>query len=188
MVCYFDDSLKEGARKSRGTGTMSMINDDTDIPQDMIDNFLRNSQNKINLNEFLSKKIIDLHQSTKYMVATYKDKVLCSTSIKTLDSHDILITHCQLEEADQRLIRHTLHCILGQCKKIVVRKVDTNVLILLMSYVSQFYDLCTNVNIYAHMVNSACEYYDVISAIFDLGKETCTTLTFFYAFTRCNTV
>ena len=57
-----------------------------------------------------------------------------------------------------------------------------------MSYVSEFSDLCTDVNIYAHMVNSACEYYDVISAIFDLGKETCTTLTFFYAFTRCNTV
>ena len=93
-----------------------------------------------------------------------------------------------MEEADQRLIQHTLHCILAHCKKIVVRKVDTDVLILLMSCVSQFYDLCTDVNIFAHMVNSACEYYDVISAIFDLGKETCTTLTFFYAFTRCNTV
>ena len=29
------------------------------------------------------------------------------------------------------------------------------------------------------MVNSACEYYDVISAIFDLGKETCNALQFF---------
>ena len=66
-----------------------MFDDDTDIPKDMIDNILRNSQNKYNLNEFLSKKIIDLHQSTNNMVATYKDTVLCSTSI---DSHDILIT------------------------------------------------------------------------------------------------
>ena len=47
-----------------------MFDDDTDIPKDMIDNILRNSQNKYNLNEFLSKKIIDLHQSTKNMVAT----------------------------------------------------------------------------------------------------------------------
>ena len=65
-----------------------MFDDDTDIPKDMIDNILRNSQNKYNLNELLSKKIIDLHQSTNNMVATYKDTVLCSTSI---DSHDILI-------------------------------------------------------------------------------------------------
>ena len=33
----------------------------SDIPQDMIENFLGNSQNKNNLNEFLSKEIIDLH-------------------------------------------------------------------------------------------------------------------------------
>ena len=77
-----------------------MFDDDADIPQDMIDNFLRNIQDKNNLNEFLSKKIIDLHQSTKYMVATYKDIVLCSASIETLDSHEISITHCQSEEAD----------------------------------------------------------------------------------------
>ena len=113
------------------------------------------------------------------MVATYKDTVLCSTSIETLDSHDISITHCQSEEADQRLIWHTLHCISAQYKKIVVRTVYTDVLILLVSYVSQFYDICTDVNIYAHMVNSACEYYDVISTIFDFSKETCNALPFF---------
>ena len=72
-----------------------MFDDDADIPQDMIDNFLRNIQDKNNLNEFLSKKIIDLHQSTKYMVATYKDTVLCSTSIETFNSHEISVTHCQ---------------------------------------------------------------------------------------------
>ena len=48
-----------------------------------------------------------------------------------------------------------------------------------MSYLSQFYDLCTDVKICAHMINSACEYYDVISAIFDLGKETCNAVPFF---------
>ena len=54
--CYFDDNLKKGIRKSQGTGTILMFNDDTDIPRDMINNFLRNSQNKNNLNELLSKK------------------------------------------------------------------------------------------------------------------------------------
>ena len=58
---YFEDSLKEGTRKSRGAGTILMLDGDIDNPQDMIDNFLRNIQNKNNLSEFLSKKIIDLH-------------------------------------------------------------------------------------------------------------------------------
>ena len=53
---YFDDSLKEGTTKIRGTVTILMFDDDTNIPQDMIDNFLRNSQNKSNLNEFVSEK------------------------------------------------------------------------------------------------------------------------------------
>ena len=57
-----------------------------------------------------------------------------------------------------------------------------------MSYVSQFYDLGTDVNVFAHVVNSACEYYDVISAIFDLDKETYNVFTFFYAFTGSDTV
>ena len=48
-----------------------------------------------------------------------------------------------------------------------------------MSYLSQFYDLFTDVNIPTHMVNSACEYYDVNSAIFDLGKEKCNAVPFF---------
>ena len=60
---YFNDSLKEGTRKCQGIGTILMFDDDTDIPQDMIDNFLRNSQDKNNLNEFLSKKIIEKNTS-----------------------------------------------------------------------------------------------------------------------------
>ena len=61
------------------------------------------------------------------MVATYKDTVLCSISIETLDLHDISVTHCQSEETDQRLIRHTFHCISAQYMKIVVHTVDTDV-------------------------------------------------------------
>ena len=37
------------------------------------------------------------------------------------------------------------------------------------------------------MVNSSCEYYDDISAIFDLGKETCNVVPIFHTFTGCDT-
>ena len=37
------------------------------------------------------------------------------------------------------------------------------------------------------MVNSVCEYYYVINAIFDLGKEASNALPFFYAFIGCDT-
>ena len=93
----------------------------------------------------------------------------------------ISVTHCQSEEADQRLIWHTLRWISAHYKKIVILTVDTDVLILLMSYETQFYELCTDANIGAIMndMNAACGHYDVISVIFGLGKETCNALPFF---------
>ena len=56
-----------------------------------------------------------------------------------------------------------------------------------MSYMSQFYDICSDVEIFAEMVNSH-EYYDIMTAVGALGKETCYALPFFYAFTGCDIV
>ena len=60
---YFDSSLKEDTRSSRDSGTLLKFDENTDIPQDMADNFLKNSENKNNLGEFLAKKMIDMHQT-----------------------------------------------------------------------------------------------------------------------------
>ena len=46
---YFQDSLKEQTRKMRGVGTNFEFSDDTPIPVDFRDNFLHNSQNKMNI-------------------------------------------------------------------------------------------------------------------------------------------
>ena len=58
---YFENSLKEDTRKGRGQGTRLLFNENTDIPADMIDNFLKNSENKKNLNEFFARKMIKMH-------------------------------------------------------------------------------------------------------------------------------
>ena len=166
-----------------------MFDENTDIPADMAENFLKNSENKNNLSEFLSRKMIDMHHNSKHLVATYKTTVLCSSPVETVDLHnEVSITSCQSEEADQRIIRHALHCILEQYKKVVVRTVDTDVLILLISYVGQFYEKCSNIWIYANIMNSSCQYYDIIAAVDALGSETCVALPFQYAFTGCDIV
>ena len=69
-----------------------------------------------------------------------------------------------------------------------MRTVDTDVLILLISYAGQFYEKCSNIGIYANMVNSSCQYYDIIAAVDALGSETCVALPFLYAFTSCDIV
>ena len=186
---YFHDSLKEDIRGSRGSGSIFAFDGNTDLPTDMVNNFLKNSQNKNNLNEFLAKEIMEMHHGPKLLVATYKNSVLYSSSTEPLDLQEFSIFNCQSKEADQRLIRHTLHCIsdLDDYKRIVVRTIDTDVLILLISYISQYHELCENIEIYAEMVNSVCQY-DIIGIVRAFGKETCDALPFFYAFTGCDTV
>ena len=101
-----------------------------------------------------------MHHGPKLLLATYKNNVLCSSALEPLDLQEFSITNCQSEEADQRLIRYTLHCIsdLEDYERIIVRTIDTDVLILLISYISQYHELCQEIEIYVDMVNSECQY------------------------------
>ena len=128
-------------------------------------------------------------KGSKLLITTFKNTVLCSSSTEPINLPETSISNCQSEEADQRLIRHVLHCLADhrQYKLIIIRTIDTDVLILLISYVSQFYNMCSDVEIFSVMVNSH-EYYDIMTAVGTLGKETCYALPFFYAFTGCDIV
>ena len=89
------------------------------------------------------KKIIELHQRKQLLITTFKDTFLCSFDPEPLSQSDISITKCQSEEADQNLIRHTLHIIENYIhfKRIVVRTIDTDFLILLISYIGQLSEI-----------------------------------------------
>ena len=78
------------------------------------------------------------------------------------------------EEADQRLIHHTLHCIsdLAQYKRIVVCTINTNVLNLVILYVSEYYKLCSAIGINADMMKSGVQS-SIILTIRALDKEIC---------------
>ena len=67
----------------------------------------------------------------------------------------VLIAVCQSEEADQRLIGHTLHC-LSSCfsyEKIVIHTIDTDVMLLLVAYLSEILRI-NYILVYAKMVKS----------------------------------
>ena len=104
---------------------------------------MKYSDNKHELKEYLAKKIIELHQRKQLLITTFKDTFLCSFDPEPLSQSDISITKCQSEEADQNLIRHTLHIIENYIhfKRIVVRTIDTDFLILLISYIGQLSEI-----------------------------------------------
>ena len=159
--------------------------DSTEIPFKMAESFLRNSENKNRLNEYLAEKLLELHQSDQMLVVTYKNTSLTSEpSCLELDQH-LPVRPCEAEEADQRLVRHTLNLVLNGYESILVRTIDTDVLVLLISHIGQIE--LGDVNIYAYLINSD-KYYDIRGIIHKLEAGICRALPFFYAFSGCDTV
>ena len=122
---YFKKSLKERIRFSRGEGSQYLFEgDSTEIPYKMAESFLKNNQNKNELNEYLSLKLLELHQGDQIMIATYRNTSLSSpSSCSELET----VRPCEAEEVDQRLVRHTLSLINNGFSKIFlcVRLIQT---------------------------------------------------------------
>ena len=97
-----------------------------------------NSANKNGYNKFLVKKFHHLYRGNQIYILCHWVSVLTNHR-EQVSAEDVSIRKYQSEEADQRGIRHTLDCVGQQIyKQIVVRTIDTDVLILLMSYLGGF--------------------------------------------------
>ena len=126
---------------------------------------------------------------SQLLITTWKETVLCSFDAEPLHQSDISITKCQSEEADQRIVRHVLHAIdnYAQFKRIIVNTIDTDVLVLLISYVGRVEEMDPDMEIYAYLT-SGKKYYNIVEISKSLGKEVCLALPFFYCLTGCDTV
>ena len=81
--------------------------------------------------------MLALHHGDQIMIATYRNTSLSSpSSCSELDTQ-VSVRPCEVEEADQRLVRHTLNLINNSCKNVLVRTIDTDGLVLLISYIGK---------------------------------------------------
>ena len=130
-----------------------------------------------------------MHHDKQILVCTYKETILTSHQEIVENNTEVKITECQSEEADQRLVRHTLHC-LSPCfsfEKIVINTIDTDVLILLIANLSSHLRKNLRVLVYAKMVRSGI-HHNLRAMILELDHSICEALPFFYAFSGCDTV
>ena len=142
---YLDWSLKEATQISRGTGTSFKINELSEIPKNF-ESFLRISQDKNDRNEYLTEKFIMMHHENQIFICTHKETILSSHQDEIENNTAVSIIACQSEEANQQLIQ-TLHC-LSSCfsyEKIVIHTIDTDVMILLVVYLSDIHRKNLNV-------------------------------------------
>ena len=98
----------------------------------MAESFLKNNQKKNELNKFLPLKLLELHQGDQIMIVTYISTSLNSSSSCSEFDTQVSVRPCEFDEADQCLVRHTLNLINNFYKNILVRTIDTDVLVLLI--------------------------------------------------------
>ena len=186
VVCdrYFNGSLKEQIRTQRGVGTRLHFSDDTQFPSTFRSNFLHNSENKNELNEYLANKLISFHNNHQILIVSYKNGVLCS-NIKLEPSSKIL--NCTSEGADPRLVRHTRDALLQDYSFVMVRTIDADVLVLLISFT--FRGDIPNGSVYAALCSSDSnvKYFSINDIVRELGDDVTRALPFFYAFTGYDT-
>ena len=126
---YKDQSLKASTRVKRGKGVRRKALDKSVAPTNWR-SFLRLDQNKIELFRYLSTTIIQLgDRGDVIMICAYDDT--CISSSNELDLSNL--TPCNHEEADTRVFLHVKDMTIQGHRKMVIRTVDTDVMVLAVS-------------------------------------------------------
>ena len=97
IVCnrYFENSLKSLTRHNRGFGLLINFDGNSEFPTDFKDNFMKNPKNKENLNHFLAKEFLEIHNTGIIMIIPIENGILTNdTTLRT----DPVISSCSDEE------------------------------------------------------------------------------------------
>ena len=130
---YIHDSLKGTARAKRGKGVRRRVMAGATIPVNW-QSFLRVDSNKTELFRFLSDALLKSfnQESDKQLIITDGESVLSKPLIDDVGS----LSPCNHEEADSRMLLHVIHAAHHNHHKIMIRTVDTDVVVLAV-YIAQ---------------------------------------------------
>ena len=144
--------------------------------------FLRVDANKKELFSFLAKQISTAgFGQGKQVITTKEEQVLCSPL--RLDTS--ILTPCNHEEADTRMLVHAADASKAGYKNIIIRTVDTDVVIISIAMTQ---NLHINELWIAFGTGSNLRYLAAHEIASRLGPEKATSLPVFHAFTGCDTV
>lgn len=174
---YLPDSLKHSARSNRGKGLRRRVEPGVKLPGDW-GSFLRVDENKTELFKYLAEQTVSVEIPGKQVLST-SDNVVLSRSRDDLSG----VSPCTHEEADTRLLLHALDASKEGFKKVMVRTVDTDVVVLAVTY---FGLLSLDELWIAFGCRKSFRYISVHEIAASLGSEMCQALSFFHAFTGCD--
>ena len=125
---YIADSLKATARDKRGKGIRRRVEGRNSLPRNW-QMFLRVDENKAELFEFLAHHIAGLQNTDKQIITTLRNEVMCNDSLQHPN-----LSPCSHEEADTRIILHLADAAMSGYDRIMIRTVDTDVVVLAITY------------------------------------------------------
>lgn len=175
---YVESSLKSQRRQQRGAGTRVIVRGSTPIPQNW-QSFLRVDQNKTELYKYLSDSIAKLSVHGKEIYSTQETGVVSSEGGNV--GHEL---DCDHEEADSRILLHAAHCVRNGHRKILIRTVDTDVVVLA---VATFHTLSPDEMWVAFGLRNHYRMIPIHEMARALGEERSKALLFFHCFTGCDT-
>ena len=182
---YFKNCLKAQSREGSVSGGTRLVSDDVSFPQNFLHSFLGNSENKNDLGIFLASKLVSIHRDVGtphlQVCVTYNDIIISLPQM----GPSVFEIKSTSEEADQKIVRHALHCITSHHTDIEIQSI-----ILLLAYIVLQMDSSNNitVNVFFKLVTPTPKWYNVVSLINELGTDICKGFPFFYAFTGCDSV
>ena len=174
---YRQDSLKAATREKRGSGTRRRVTSSSQIPKNW-KSFLRMNENKTELFHFLAKQVESCHVEGKELCTAYEEHVLSSTRRDDMED-------CTHEEVDTRIMLHVY--IASQCgyRKVMVRTIDTDVVVLA---VSKMQDIDVDELWIAFGTGKHFRYLAIHGIAAQLGPQKAKALPMLHALTGCDTV
>ena len=178
---YVPNSLKATTRSKRGKGVRRRVQASSQLPRNW-QQFLQNDENKQELFRFLAESVLSLHEG-KQVITTKGREILCTLARSSTPN----LTPCTHEEADTRMILHAADAVQEGHQKIVIRTVDTDVLVLAVTLADMLRE--QQVEVWVAMgTGSHLRYIAAHEISSSLGPEMSKSLPIFHAFTGCDTV
>ena len=171
-------ALRNGVREKRGSsGSKLIFNWLIPFPCQFGEDFLNNSENKEAVNIFLANTLTKLHKNDEQIFVVTQHDTIISNTRSTFSEE--LILYCNTEEADAKLIRHCINLADQGYKHIVLRTVDSDVLVLMLAY-SHVMLQSGAITIYVQFgVGIYKKYYNIINLSEKIGLKNCLGLPFF---------
>ena len=179
---YFTKSIKNAMRSTRGTGIRVLFEGNDRLTNDF-KSFIENSENKADLNNLISEYAA---RETTWKWGGEVFVTFGKTVKSTLDGPVDIMRFVEEvhEEADSRIAVHLAHMLDNQISKIIVRTGDTDVIIIILGFMSQFLFRNESTEIWVDFGTGHSRRVLDINQIYEhVGESISLAMPFFHSFT-----